>query len=168
MCRRGDWQGGIARLRMVVSESGSLEWVPGLVYSYLGYGLAAAGDEYEEGVRYCESAVRQEVWEPEHYLNLARTYLLRKDRRRAVRVLDLGLRLDAAHPALRALRSQLGWRRRSTFPFLPRAHALNRWTGSLRQQLRDAFAKPPAAAEARSVRGKRAVAPERARAAIRG
>ena len=135
LCRRGDWVGGIAQLLRLQQTSGTHEWTPGVASSYLGYGLASRKKKYEEGLRHCEEAVRREVWEPETYLNLARTYLLRKELKRAVWALDRGLAMDPDHEEILSLRRKLGRRRKLTFPFLPRGHFLNRLVGGIRHNL---------------------------------
>ena len=135
LCRRGDWDGGIDRLLRLKKTSSNEEWTPGLASSYLGYGLASRQKKYDEGLRYCEAAVRREVWEPDTYLNLARTHLLRKDPKRAVSALERGLQIDPDHKELLLLQNKLGRRRKLTFPLLARGHFLNRIAGKVRHGL---------------------------------
>jgi uncharacterized protein HemY len=57
--------------------------------------------------------------------NLARAELQLDNRKAAIQLLKQGLQHNPHHYGLRSLRQQLGVRRRSALPFLPRSHALN-------------------------------------------
>ena len=100
--------------------------------SYLGYGLAVEGGQYEDGLRRCRAAVRRELWEPETWLNLARTYLLRREKRSAVQAIEQGLEIDPDQAELLALQRRLGVRRRPVLGFLDRGHPLNVALGKMR------------------------------------
>ena len=134
-CRRGDWESGVDALYTVVMPAWLGDEVPSLAYSYLGYGLAATGASYKEGLRLCRLSVQRDAFEPENYLNLARTCQLRGRRKMTVRALNRGLRISPRHPGLRSLRDQLGRRKRPVVPMLSRAHPLNRFLGKLRYEL---------------------------------
>jgi len=56
--------------------------LPGLFYSYLGFGVARFDRRVREGLTLCEHAVKREFYQPENYLNLARTHLLAGNRER--------------------------------------------------------------------------------------
>lgn len=133
-CRRGNWEEGVETLYAVVAEAWLSDAVPSVAYSYLGYGRAAIGDGYKEGLRLCRVAVKRDAFEPENYLNLARTCLLRERRRLAISALNRGLRVSPRHPELLELRRELGLRRRPAIPFLSRSNPLNRELGKLRNR----------------------------------
>lgn len=130
-CRKGHWKHGVSWLSRLVDVRGNDD-LPGLFYSYLGYGIALCERRVREGLRLCEHAVRMEFYQPENYLNLARTRLLAGNRRGAYRALEEGLRLDPVHEDLGALARSMGHRRRPVIPFLSRANLLNRLLGHLR------------------------------------
>lgn len=133
LCRRGEWQEGVYRLGMAVEPDGSGEEdVPGLFYSYLGYGIARYQGNTEQGLKLCRRAVEIDRYQPESYYFLARVHLLLGDRRSANEVVDRGLEIDAGNGDLKQIKNDLGQRRRPLLPFLGRRHFLNRWLGRLR------------------------------------
>jgi tetratricopeptide (TPR) repeat protein len=134
-CRRGEWRQGVTTLQFVVTSSGSSDQVPGLAYSYLGYGRAYLDARYREGLELCRVGIRKDFYVAENYLNLARTCLLLDRRKMAVEALDRGLQVDPKDKALLALRKALGVRRRPPVPFLGRTHPLNRAIGQIRSGL---------------------------------
>ena len=133
-CRLGDWEKGVDTLYAVIGAVPTAKEIPSLAYSYLGYGRAALGAGYKDGIKLCRLGIRKDVFEAENYLNLARTCLLRDRRQMAVKALNGGLRVSPRHPQLRDLRSQLGWRRRPVVAFLNRSHPVNRFLGQLLRQ----------------------------------
>lgn len=140
-CRNGEWQDGLVDLAFL-AEQGTRDDVPALCYSYLGYGLAHHRGQVKRGLRLCRHAVKLEFFQPECYVNLARTALL-SDRHRwqaADAVLD-GLEIDPGHPELLELQQELGARRPPFFPSLSRRNVLNRIFGWFRYQLTPR--KPP-------------------------
>lgn len=143
-CRNGDWQDGLVDLAFL-AERGSHGDVPALCYSYLGYGLAHHRGQVKKGLRLCQHAVKLEFYQPECYLNLARTALLddRYRRKAANAVLD-GLEIDPEHPELLELQQRIGARRPPIIPFLSRRNLLNQILGWIRHQL--TRRKPPASA----------------------
>lgn len=155
-CRRGDWDGGLSHLAKAAAsaERGSL---PGLVFSFLGYGLALREGRIDEGLALCRHALRLQLFEPENHLNLARTQLLGDDRSGAYRTVREGLRVDRNDKQLQALRKQLGVRRKPALSFLARTHPINRLLGRLRHAIASIF-RPDEAAPA-TPRERRAAAP---------
>ncbi len=136
LCRQRDWQEGIFWLSKAVEPEGSSEEeVPGLFYSYLGYGIAKYQDNPKQGLKLCRRAVELDRYQPESYLFLARVHLLLRDRRSANEVVERGLEIDAGNTDLQRLKSDLGRRRRPLVPFLDRRHFLNRWLGKVRHLL---------------------------------
>lgn len=142
-CRNGEWQDGLVDLAFL-AERGAQGEVPALCYSYLGYGLAHHRGQVKKGLRLCKHAVKLEFFQPECYVNLARTALLddRYRRKAADAVLD-GLEIDPEHPELLELRQKLGARRSPVIPFLSRRNLFNQLLGWIRHQL--TYRKPPAA-----------------------
>lgn len=130
-CRRGDWDVGLAFLgRIAEAERSSA--LPGLFYSYLGYGIALRQKRVQEGLKLCQHSVKIQFYEPENYVNLARTYMLAKDRPGAVRAVLEGLKVIRHHPTLLQLHRELGIRAQPVLPFLSRSNPLNQLLGRLR------------------------------------
>jgi hypothetical protein len=142
LCRRGQWQNGLAQLAVIEASKGNDLAIQGLALTYYGYGIASQQGKMTDGLRYCRAGVDKEPWQAENHFNLARTYLLGGNVKRAVAALDYGLGIDPAHSLMIDLRLKLGVRRPPTFSFLPRGHALNRIAGRLRHRLASASARP--------------------------
>lgn len=134
LCRQGDWKQGLSHLGRL-AEGEDRAALPGLFYSYLGYGIALVEQRVHEGVKLCRHAIKVEFYQPDNYLNLARTLLLANDRRAAVDAVQRGLKIDPHHPQLVDLGRELGVRRAPVLPFLSRNNPLNRILGSLRHHL---------------------------------
>jgi hypothetical protein len=149
LCRRGDWDGGLYYLGQVAEAGERSGPLPGLFYSYLGYGIARCQRRLEEGLKLCQHSIKVEFYQPENYLNLARTCLLAKDLPAAVRALRGGLRVDPQHLELLALYRELGMRRLPVLPFLARSNLLNRLLGGVRHAVRRAVRARPAGEEPR-------------------
>lgn len=142
-CRNGEWQDGLVDLAFLAGQSSRGE-VPALCYSYLGYGLARHRGQVKKGLRLCQHAVKLEFYQPECYVNLARTALLSERYRRqaATAILD-GLEIDPEHPELLELQRQVGARRPAVIPFLSRRNLFNRIFGWLRHRLTRREPPPP-------------------------
>lgn len=136
ICRRGDWGRGLTILADLVKERGLSEHIPGVAYSFLGYGIARYQKQVKEGLRLCEHAVRAQFYHPDCHLNLARVHVLAKNRKGAVNAIAQGLALDPRNAALRALHNEIGVRKRPVLGFLARNNPVNRTLGKLRRQMK--------------------------------
>ncbi|MEM9293627.1 MAG: hypothetical protein AAGD01_18245 [Acidobacteriota bacterium] len=136
LCRKGRLEQGLSYLLKVAERKDGQTKLPGTFYSYLGYGIALFQERQQEGLALCRHAVKMEFYEPENFLNLAQTQILGKDRRGALETLERGLKIDAQHAGLGALRRELGYRRHPLLPFLGRGHSLNVGLGKLIAGLR--------------------------------
>lgn len=106
-------------------------------FSYYGLCVAMIRRRYAEAVKYCKISLRTNFLDPDHRFNLAKVYLERNDRRRAVEALNAGLRLSPSNRRLNSIFNELGRRRPPVIPFLSRSNPLNVWLGkTLRKQKR--------------------------------
>jgi hypothetical protein len=135
-CRRGDWNAGLRFLGAVAEKEEASGGLPGLFYSYLGYGIALRDRRIRDGLKLCRHSIEVEFYQAENYLNLARTYLLANDRKRAVQAVRGGLKIDRHNLHLLALYKELGIRSQPVLRFLDRAHPLNQLLGRIRHALR--------------------------------
>jgi hypothetical protein len=135
LCRQGSWSQGVTYLTKVAREKHPETKLPGLFYSYLGYGIALCEHRVREGLELCEKAVKAGFYEPDNFLNLSRAHLLRKNRRAAVKWLTKGLKVDPNHEGLRNLQHDLGVRKSPILPFLPRGNAINVMLGKARHRM---------------------------------
>ena len=102
------------------------------IRSTYGLALALGARDFESARSLCESAAKQEFFNPDLYLNLARVYLSVGRRPEALRYLRRGQMIDPGHEAIRDTITNLGLRRLPILPFLPRRHLVNRMLGSVR------------------------------------
>jgi hypothetical protein len=102
--------------------------------SFCGLSRVLSGDS--EGLKLCREAAKNEHYDGDVYLNLARAELYLKHRKNTVVTLKKGLQIDKRHPGLRIVREALGVRKRSPLPFLPRSHHLNHSLGKIMRKLR--------------------------------
>lgn len=131
-CRHGDWESGLVDLAWLV-QGKQAKQLPGLCYSYLGYGIAHRQREVDRGRKLCRHAVKIEWFQPDNYYNLARTCMLaERYRQEAVDAVLEGLKVDPEHEGLVQLNQKIGYRRPPVLGFLPRTNVFNRILGSLR------------------------------------
>jgi hypothetical protein len=142
-CRRGGWKEGLPALARIAENDERQGALPALVYSYLGYGIALRQQRIQEGLKLCQHAMKLEFYQAENYLNLARTQLLARQRRAAVRTIASGLRVEPDHAQLLALRREIGVRRQPVLPFLRRTNPLNLLFGRIRHALLSGRSRPP-------------------------
>lgn len=140
-CRSGQWELGLEDLIQVYGAVRRTD-LPGLFYSYMGFGLARNLGQLDRGLKLCQRAIELEFYQPENYLNLARTHLLAKNRGGAFQAVAQGLQIDPHHPELLELQQGLGARRPAMIPFFSRHHPLNRLLGRLRHDLGGKSAAP--------------------------
>lgn len=131
-CRSGDWESGMAHLSAVAQQQKKPGDLPSRYYSYLGYGMALREKRISEGIKLCRYALKQEFYQVDNYVNLARTYLLGNRRGAAYNTIEKGLKIDANHPDLHALHQELGARRPPVLSFLSRSNPFNQLLGRLR------------------------------------
>ncbi len=135
-CRQGDWDTGMACLARVAEvDNGGLE-LPSLFYSYLGFGIAYRERRIREGLDLCRHACRISFYEPDNFVNLARTALLAGHRREAYKAIQRGYALDPSSNALKKLHSKLGFRKDPVLRFLARDNPINRFLGRMRHGMR--------------------------------
>ncbi len=97
--------------------------------------LARVRQQFTGAVELARGAIRQEFYNPELYLNLARIYLAFDFKAEAVRFLKRGLMVDPDSATLQGSLAELGIRRRPPLRFLPRTHPANRLLGRLQARL---------------------------------
>lgn len=135
-CRMGQWETGLRCLKQVLEEAQPTGERAGLAYSFYGHALARVERRVDEGLEMCRRGVNLEFFNPEVFLNLARTHLLAGQKRQAVAALERGLVLDPDDTALLVQRLELGERQNPAISVLPRSNPLNRLIGKLRHKLK--------------------------------
>jgi len=104
--------------------------------SYYGLCLALGEDRVADGLDLCQRAIKENVLQPDFYLNLGKVYLKKGSKRKAVKAFHQGLELDKDNEQIKSELEQLGTRKESFFSFLPRSHPLNKYMGILLARLR--------------------------------
>jgi tetratricopeptide (TPR) repeat protein len=101
------------------------------------YGLCLGIVErrFDKAMELCQSAAKQEFFNPDLYLNLARLNLIFGFKSEGLRYLRRGEMIDPANAGIEAVMRDLGMRVSPVLGFLPRRHLLNRWLGSARHFL---------------------------------
>jgi len=100
--------------------------------SLLGVALARVERDFEQSRALCESAAKQEFFNPDLYFNLSCVYLEFGRRAEALRYLRRGQMIDPGHAGICQSIGQLGHRKAPIVPFLPRRHLVNRALGTAR------------------------------------
>jgi hypothetical protein len=132
LCRSGDWNKGLPVLASVIEQRTPMDTVPGVVYSYLGYGVAKFQSKLREGMKLCEHAIKLQYYDAENHWNLARVHIVAGDRLAAFQSISRGLKLDPEHEGLLASQKEIGERKPPVLKFLKRSHPLNIWLGKWR------------------------------------
>ncbi len=141
LCRKGEWDEGLQVLGWVAERTSTATDLPSLFYSYLGYGIAWRQRKPHEGLLLCEHAIQSEFYQPENYINLARTHLLAGRRMSALRAIEQGLRVDPEDARLHDLIQRIELRRNPVLAFLPRSNPVNYSLGYVRHHMLRLLAK---------------------------
>jgi len=98
-------------------------------------GLALIRGQFLGAVELARGAVREEFYNPDLYLNLARIYEAFGFKAEAIRYLKRGLMVDPEAETLQRMLGHFGVRRRPPLRFLPREHIVNRMLGKIHARL---------------------------------
>lgn len=109
--------------------------------SLLGVAIARGERDFEKSRALCESAAKQEFFNPDLYMNLSKVYLEFGRRSEALRYLRRGQMIDPGHASIHRAIMELGQRKPPILPFLPRKHLVNRALGTARNLVMSPFAQ---------------------------
>ena len=104
--------------------------------SYYGLALAMRRQRLDDAVEFCRQAIDRDPIRAELYYNLGQVYLVREEKKLAVRAFWQGLRVDPKHPNLIAAVKRLGMRRRPMVEGLARTNMFNRHLGWFRHRVK--------------------------------
>jgi tetratricopeptide (TPR) repeat protein len=135
LLEQGDAEAAMQKLRPVFDD----DRAHAQVRSWYGLALGLARRRYQEALDLCQSAVKQEFFNPDLYVNVAQLNLAFGFKAESLRYLRRARMIDPGNQAIRRLLEELGPRSAPVLPFLPRRHVLNRWLGGARH----AFGHPP-------------------------
>jgi tetratricopeptide (TPR) repeat protein len=126
LLKQGEPEAAMQRLQRVFDENRA----HAQVRSWYGLTLGLARRRFHEALELCLSAVKQEFFNPELYVNVAQLNLAFGFKAESLRYLRRAQMIDPGSPEVRRLLDELGPRARPVLRFLPRGHLLNRWLGS--------------------------------------
>jgi tetratricopeptide (TPR) repeat protein len=100
--------------------------------SSFGLCLALVQKKYRAAADLCKRAIDLEFYNGDHYANFARIYLHMGNRKKALELIENGLKISPESDALKKVRQDLGVRARPAVPFLDRSHPINVSLGQAR------------------------------------
>ncbi|MCC6639887.1 MAG: tetratricopeptide repeat protein [Deltaproteobacteria bacterium] len=103
--------------------------------SFYGLCIGLVERRFSKALELCNAAVKDEFFNPDLYLNLARVHMAFGFKAEGMRYLRRALMIDPSSATAQAELARLGERRRPVLGFLPRRHPINRWLGRARQRL---------------------------------
>lgn len=102
-------------------------FIPGTAegLSYYGLTLALLNKKYKEAVELCTKAIKLQLREPNHYVNLAKVFVAAENRKKAVQTLEAGLKRIPNNKIILSYWKTIGVRAKPTIPFLARNNPIN-------------------------------------------
>jgi tetratricopeptide (TPR) repeat protein len=135
--RRGDYTETIRILEHAAAELGSAEQLPPRALAAYAVAIAVSDRRRTaDAVRFCQFAIRRNPVDADLHHALAQVYLRVHSKRKAVRAVAQGLRVDPGHAGLQRCLDGLGRRSTPCVPFLSRQHVINRVLGRIRHAVR--------------------------------
>ena len=124
LAARGDYAGALAILAAVYKTVPAEQYPQGLS----AYGLCLSKIEHKNklGAELCQKAMKAQPFEGTHWVNLVRLYIGVKNRRKAVDVLESGLKQHPKDSKLLRVRDEIGYRTAPYLRSLSRTHPLNK------------------------------------------
>lgn len=129
-------EGDPSRSAELYEQAHRLDLNDPMAMSYYGMSLAVHRNFHQQGIVFCEEAVRRMGPHPDLLLNLARALLASRNKKEAVRVLRRALARSQGHPRVISELVALGLRATPVIPFLPRSFFVNKYLGMFRHWLK--------------------------------
>jgi len=124
LATRGDYAGALPILAAIYQRIPAEQYPLGL--SAYGLCLSKVEHKNKQGAELCEKAMKLQPFEGLHWANLVRLYVGVQNRRKAVEVLESGLKRHPKDTKLLRVRDEIGYRKNPYLRFLPRQHPLNK------------------------------------------
>ena len=147
LLQQGEAEAAMQKLRPVFDD----DRAHAQVRSWYGLTLGLARRRYHEALDLCQSAVKQEFFNPDLYVNVAQLNLSFGFKAESLRYLRRARMIDPGNQAIARLLAELGPRNAPVLSFLPRRHVLNRWFGSLRHLVTRRQGRRPTAPDSMDV-----------------
>jgi tetratricopeptide (TPR) repeat protein len=110
--------------------------------SYFGLCLALVQRKFKPAIDLCKRAIELQFYNVDHYANLARVYTAAGHRKKAIEIVEQGLKPHPEDEVLLEVRRQLGVRAKPPVPFLDRAHPINVTLGQARHAKKASTKEP--------------------------
>jgi tetratricopeptide (TPR) repeat protein len=110
--------------------------------SYFGLCLALVQRKFKPAIDLCKRAIELQFYNVDHYANLARVYTAAGHRKKAIEIVEQGLKPHPEDEVLLEVRRQLGVRAKPPVPFLDRAHPINVTLGQARHAKKESSKEP--------------------------
>ncbi len=123
--KSGDTRGALEHLENAVG----MERNP-LYCSTLAICLAKEKRDFKKAISLCNEAIKKDPRNSLHFLNLGRIYIMADQKKNALRIFSMGLRLGENKEIIAEMR-KFDRRRPPFFSFLPRENPLNKFFGKI-------------------------------------
>jgi tetratricopeptide (TPR) repeat protein len=110
--------------------------------SYFGLCLALVQKKYKPAIDLCKRAIELQFYNVDHYANLGRVYVAAGNRKKAIEIVEQGLKPHPDDETLLQVRKELGVRAKPPVPFLDRAHPINVTLGQARHAKKTSSKEP--------------------------
>jgi tetratricopeptide (TPR) repeat protein len=114
---------------MYIEQAPEFADVP-IIISYRAYCMAKGQGRIRDAIVLCRDTIRQEPYDPRHYLILGRLLLLSGQKTQAIKIFRAGLKHGRNAEIIQELKD-IGLRKTPMFSSIERSHPLNRITGRL-------------------------------------
>jgi tetratricopeptide (TPR) repeat protein len=98
--------------------------------------------KFKPAIDLCKRAIELQFYNVDHYANLGNVYVAAGNRKKAIEIVEQGLKAHPEDETLLEVRRQLGVRARPPVPFLDRAHPINVTLGQARHAKKTASKEP--------------------------
>ena len=132
--RVGRYDEALKELEGALAAYKSTGKLPARVLSYYGLCLAAEKGKVADGLECCRIAISKDQFHADHYVNMARIYVLGKARKKAIDALHSAEKLEADNTSAAKLWAEIGRRKAPPLGFLPRNHPVNQFLGRLKRK----------------------------------
>jgi tetratricopeptide (TPR) repeat protein len=121
---RGDYEPALRLLATIYRVVPADKMPKGL--SAYGLCLAKVEKKNKIGADFCQKAIELQPYEGVHWAHQVRIYIAGNNRKKAVEILERGMKKMRNDPALTKVRNEIGYRKAPYFRFLRRTHPLNK------------------------------------------
>lgn len=132
--RAGKYDEALRELEGALAAYKSTGKLPARVLSYYGLCLATEKGKVADGLECCRIAISKDQFHADHYVNMARIYILGRARKKAIEALHTAEKLELDNTAAAKLWIEIGRRKAPPLGFLHRNHPVNQFLGKLNRK----------------------------------